>query len=301
MVASRTFPVNMLKVCWFSTLRELGYSTTLSLHNPTSTLPNIDQSFQLAIDLFSVQGELIESGIEIGVLESGERFQIDIEEILQMLKIEDDIVGVLHQTPQSLAGLDFVPFDMNAITKWTVATDDFIGYRHLKSGLQSGVHYQSPPMNDSRVQSSGITIMQSPKVLVSPDTDTKLLCLAPSSDSDFRGSIDFHLAILDQNGKIHGRTSLSIPARGRALVSVTELLRDHHSLSDFLELGGFGMLVGLATNGALIPLALAINQSGGLAIDHSLPPSYYIPWWGGAPKREAAESLTNRLFPGVSA
>lgn len=299
MTMSEVFPANMLKTCWFSTLRELNYSTTISLNNPRRQSQVDNESLLLSLDLFTTDGEVVLQGVPIGELKVGTRLHIDIEQLLRQHQIDTEIVGLLHQTPMSLVDTEFVPFDLRSISKWTYFTDEFVGYRHNQSGLQSGVHYQSPPMNDRRIPSSSTTIMQSPKVVISSTVDSLLLCLAPSSDSQFSNKIDFHLAVLDEDGQIHGRTKVSIPPRGRALISVKELLKQSQSLDQFLELGGFGMVVGLATNGALIPLALAMDERGGLAIDHSLPPSYYIPWWGGEPRKQAAKKLVSRIFPDV--
>jgi hypothetical protein len=300
MLESMQFPSNMLKVSWFSTLRNLGYATSISINNAMNGTFHRSQTLHLSLDLFSTDGDLLATSIEVGQLVRGQRRQVNIEQILTELGIQTDVVGVLHQTPDEFLELPQILFDLSTISSWTYASDEFIGYEHISSGLRSGVHYQSPPMNDSRIPSSTTTIMQSPKVIVSDRIDSWLLCIAPSSDQAFKKEIMFHLAVLDTAGVIHGRKSVTIRARGRALISVKDILVENNSLDDYLKQGGYGMIIGLSTNGTLIPLAIALDKDGGLAVDHSLPPSYYIPWWGGDSRRNAALHLAARIFPEVT-
>jgi hypothetical protein len=56
------------------------------------------------------------------------------------------------------------------------------------------------------------------------------------------------------------------------------------------------MMVGLAENGNIVPLSITIDSSGGMAIDHTLPPPYYVPWWGGEARKVATHELIQRFF-----
>jgi hypothetical protein len=101
---------------------------------------------------------------------------------------------------------------------------------------------------------------------------------------------------LDQRGNLVTRTTTEIGLRERRLFSVKEILARANKLEPFVQQGGFGMMVGLAENGNIVPLSLTIDPSGGMAIDHTLPPPYYVPWWGGDARKSATRELIQRFF-----
>ena len=290
------YPTEMIKTFWFSTLREIGYATELSVHNPLPISGVDSQSMKLSLRLFDPKNSFIPESIPLGMLGQECRINIDIDEILDDLSIKEDVVGVLHMTPSEFDKSDQVPIAISTLQKWSSISDEFVGYRHLVSGVKSGVHYQSGHMNDFRISSSKTIIMQSPKIIISERIDTQLLLFTPSSDFENYDSVSIQLAILNVVGEVVARTSLTLGMRQRTLISVKRLLSDADQLEDFISNGGYGMMVGLAQNGNVVPLSLAIDTLGGLAIDHTLPPPYYIPWWGGSPRKQATQNLINKFF-----
>jgi hypothetical protein len=291
------FPSEMVKTCWFSTLRQLGYATDISLHNPLPVGNIAAQSLQLSVRFFAPGIDGFAPATQLGVLSPGSRRNIDIEKILQGLDIQGDVVGVIHMTPDDLETADEIQISLAQLHQWTSISDEFVGYRHMESGLKSGVHYQSGHMNDSRIASSRTIIMQSPKIVVSERVDTHLLVFAPSSDHHNCSKISIHLVILDIDGCEAARMSTRIGIRQREVISVKKMLSDANNLDSFIAKGGFGMMVGLAENGNIVPLSLAVDISGGMAIDHTLPPPYYVPWWGGDARKSATQNLIARFFP----
>lgn len=291
------FPREMVKTCWFSTLRQLGYATEISLHNPLPAGNITAQSLQLSVRFFAPGIDGFGPALQLGNLRAGSRRNIDIEEILEGLDIHGDVVGVIHMAPEEPFAADETKISLSQLHQWTSISDEFVGYRHVKTGLKSGVHYQSGHMNDSRISSSGTIIMQSPKIVVSERVDTHLLLFAPSSDHSNCSKVSVHLVILDTSGGEVARMSTEIGMRERGIISVKKMLADANNLESFISNGGYGMLVGLAENGNIVPLSLAIDISGGLAIDHTLPPPYYVPWWGGEARKNATQNLIARFFP----
>jgi hypothetical protein len=64
-------------------------------------------------------------------------------------------------------------------------------------------------------------------------------------------------------------------------------------------LGGNGMVVGFSDKGSVVPLSITRNdRSKGLACDHTLPPMYYLPWWGGEIRKAANLRVRELLFSG---
>ena len=210
--------------------------------------------------------------------------------------IQNDVVGVIHQTPSRMALSNEVSISREDLYRWISISDEFVGYRNIRSGLKSGLHYQSGPMNDARISSSRSIIMQSPKIVVSDRLDTQLLVFTPSSDKHNESVIPFHLVILDIDGFPVAETSVTLGMRQRALISVKQVLTEAGSLNQFIAKGGFGMMVGLAMNGNVIPLSLATDISGGLAIDHTLPPPYYVYRWNSEERKRTTHELVRKFF-----
>ena len=290
------FPTEMIKTCWFATLREIGYSTELAITNPLPCQGIPAQSLKLQLRLFKNASPVAENPISLGTLAPGARINIDIEQILNDLSIKGDVVGVLNEIPSNMGSEALTQISVSELRNWTSISDEFVGYRHQKSGIKSGVHYQSGPMNDERIASSNSIIMQSPKIVISDRVDTCLLVFAPSSDLTVEKPIPIHIVVLDQQGKLVTRTTTEIGLRERRLFSIKEILARGNKLEPFLQQGGFGMMVGLAENGNIVPLSITIDPSGGMAIDHTLPPPYYVPWWGGEARKVATHELIQRFF-----
>ena len=293
------FHSEMVKTCWFATLRDLGYATNVSIANqlPKDGLPA--QSLILSLQLFDSNGAVLKEQISLGELAAGHRKNIDLEEILVRLSISSDVVGVIHQTPATIAPTEEISIALEDIYRWIAISDDFIGYTNIATGLKSGLHYQSGPMNDDRISSSKSIIMQSPKIVISDRVDTQLLIFTPSSYNEAKKNIPFHLAILDADGNQIAQTSMVLALRQRALISIKEMLTESGKLDEFISKGGFGMLVGLALNGNIVPLSLATDKTGGLAIDHTLPPPYYISKWNLEERKRTTNVLVKKFFPQV--
>lgn len=291
------FATNMVKVCWFTTLRDLGYRTHLAVQSPLRLPSGYADSLNLTLDLFDNEGSRLLAGSSLGILNPGCRAVIQIDDQLESLQFDGDAVGVLHMTPSRLLESDCREISLEEINLWTAACDEFVGYTHTVSGIASGVHYQSPPMNDSRIRSSQSVIIQSPKVVVNEWVDSHLLVFSPSSDPDFDATVGLAVATLLPNGDAVARLRVDIPARGRRKISVSELLESNGALDRFRSAGGCGMLVGLTTGGVVTPLSLVHDSRGGLAVDHTLPPPYYVPWWGGDVRKRSSRALVDRIFP----
>lgn len=291
------YAANMVKVCWFTTLRDLGYRTHLAIQSPIRLSSGDADTIHLTLDLFDSEGNELLIGKSFGALDPGYRSVIQIDDHLEALHFDGDVVGALHMTPSRLRSSDYCEISIEEINTWTAACDEFIGYTHIASGTASGVHYQSPPMNDFRIRSSQSVILQSPKVVVDGQADTHLLVFSPSSDPDFDSTVGLAVAILLPNGDVVGRQHVDVPPHGRRRISASDLLESNGTLEQFKREGGYGMLVALTTGGVVTPLSLVHDRRGGLAVDHTLPPPYYVPWWGGEERKRASQALSDRIFP----
>ena len=143
--------------------------------------------------------------------------------------------------------------------------------------------------------------MQSPKLLVDDHTDTHLLLLNVSTSPDYHGEINFELAMVAADGGVVARDTIRIPPYGFRRVSTRTLLRDSGGFDRFVSLGGAGMAVGFSGKGSVVPLSVTRDdRSKGLACDHTLPPMYYLPWWGGEARKAANERIQAMLLSGAT-
>ena len=139
--------------------------------------------------------------------------------------------------------------------------------------------------------------MQSPKLLVDDQHDTHLLLLNISTSPAYDLEISFDLAFMAADGRRLTRHNVRIPPFGFRRVSSRAVLREAGDFDEFVSLGGHGMVVGFSDRGSVVPLSVTRNDlSGGLACDHTLPPMYYLPWWGGEIRKAANLRVRELLF-----
>jgi hypothetical protein len=208
-----------------------------------------------------------------------------------------DVMGIFHMVPERYAGQKAVDIDLGTIFEYVGVSDEYIEYFSKQHAVAAGLAYQSTPMNDARMGGTRTTLMQSPKLLVDEETDTVLLLLNVSTSPDYDQEITFRLALLASDGTRVANHVITIPAYGFRQVSLRQVLRDNAAFDRFVDLGGCGMVVGFSPKGSVVPLSVTRNdRSGGLACDHTLPPVYYLPWWGGDVRRAANERIQAMLF-----
>jgi hypothetical protein len=297
------FDPRYIKMCYFATLGELGYRTRVSLANGTDPSSSLADDLHVSFEAFSSQGARLGSVGSFEVLPPGGFAIVDVEDHVGPGRAIDtdgsDVLGIFHMTPGRFARLDTVDIELSAIFDQVAVSDEYIEYHSAEWSVAAGLAYQSIPMNDPRFGGTRSTLMQSPKLLVDEETDTHLVLLNVSTSLDYRLDISFDLAFIAANGDRLANHTVRIPAYGFARVSSRDVLRSAGTLERFAELGGNGMVVGFSDNGSVVPISITRNdRSKGLACDHTLPPMYYLPWWGGAVRKAANQRLRELLFSG---
>lgn len=298
------FDPRYIKMCYFATLGELGYRTRVSLANGTEPSSALADDLHVSFEAFSSQGKRLGSVDSFEVLRPGGFTIVDVEDhVGPGRSIESDgsdVLGIFHLTPARFADLDAVDIELGAIFDQVAVSDEYIEYHSTQWSVAAGLAYQSIPMNDKRFGGTRSTLMQSPKLLVDDETDTHLVLLNVSTSPEYDLHISFQLAFIAANGDRLANHTVRVPAYGFARVSSREVLRAAGGFELFRELGGNGMVVGFSDNGSVVPLSITRNdRSKGLACDHTLPPMYYLPWWGGAVRKEANQRLREILFSGA--
>ena len=210
------------------------------------------------------------------------------------------MLGIFHMTPARFAGQQAIDIELSAIFEQVGVSDEYIEYHSPEWSVAAGLAYQSIPMNDPRFGGTRSTLMQSPKLLVDDETDTHLVLLNVSTSPEYDLEISFDLAFIAADGERVANHTIRVPAYGFTRVSCREVLKSAGVFDRFTELGGNGMVVGFSDRGSVVPLSITRNdRSKGLACDHTLPPMYYLPWWGGAVRKAANQRVRELLFSGT--
>jgi hypothetical protein len=300
------FDPRYIKMCYFATLSELGYRTRVSLANGTTMSSPLVDDLHVSFEAFNSAGRRLGRIDSFEVIPPGGFTVVDVEDHVGPGRLIDndgaDILGIFHMTPARFAGRDGVDIELSAIFDQIGVSDEYIEYHSAEWSVAAGLAYQSIPMNDSRFGGTRSTLMQSPKLLVDEQTDTHLVLLNISTSPDYDLEISFDLAFIAADGTRLANHNVRVPAYGFKRVSSRDVLRAAGVFQRFADLGGNGMVVGFSDKGSVVPLSITRNdRSGGLACDHTLPPMYYLPWWGGPVRKAANQRVRELLFDGTAA
>jgi len=300
-VLIKGFDPRYIKMCYFATLGELGYRTRVSLANGTTESSPLVDDLHVSFEAFSAGGRRLGAVDRFEVIKPGGFTVVEVDDHVGPGRTIDtdgeDVLGIFHLTPGRYVGIDAVDIELSAIFDQVAVSDEYIEYHSKEWSVAAGLAYQSIPMNDPRFGGTRSTLMQSPKLLVDDETDTNLVLLNISTSADYQLDISFDLAFIAANGERLANHTVRIPAYGFTRVSSRGVLRAAGVFERFVELGGNGMVVGFSDKGSVVPLSITRNdRSGGLACDHTLPPMYYIPWWGGDVRKAANRRVRELLF-----
>lgn len=297
------FDPRYIKMCYFATLGELGYRTRVSLANGTDASGPLADDLHVSFEAFTSGGTRLGTVDSFEVIRPGGFTVIEVEDHVGPGRPIDsdgsDVLGIFHMTPARYLGRDAIDIELSAIFAQVAVSDEYVEYHSRDWSVAAGLAYQSIPMNDPRFGGTRSTLMQSPKLLVDEQTDTHLVFLNISTSPDYNLDISFDLAFIAADGDRVANHRVRVPAYGFARVSAREVLRDAGVFERFRDLGGNGMVVGFSDKGSVVPLSITRNdRSKGLACDHTLPPMYYLPWWGGEVRKAANLRVRELLFSG---
>lgn len=235
-------------------------------------------------------------------LAPGELARVDVDAVLASMTDSArgelrDVMGVLHLIPDRLLGRDTCLVSREEIMAHTFATDDFVEFYSYDGNVVTGVAYQTGPINDVRFSTTRTTTIQAPKVIVNDRVDTIFLLMNLSTSFGYADEVLLRYQVKGSDGSTAVSSSIAVPPFSFRLLSVRDALRDAGTYDDFVAAGGFGTLFGLATNGSLVPLSMTRNDaSGAIAVDHTLPPVYYVNKWGGELRKRGNARLEEALF-----
>ena len=295
------FDPRFVRTCTFATLHTPGYGTRITLFNGVREGEQFATPMTVSMSAFDRDGTWLGETEPFLHLNPGEIAKVDVDEVLARLAPRQeslrDVLGILHLVPDRFLGQPVCEVSREEVGAHTFATDDFVEYYSYDGNVVTGVAYQTGPMNDLRFATTRTTTIQAPKVIVSDRVDTILLLMNLSTSLDYADEVELRFRIMSPAGKVVAASSITVPAFTFRLLSTREVLREAKVYDEFVESGGFGTLYGLATNGTVVPLSMTRNdRSGAIAVDHTLPPVFYINKWGGDLRKQGNARLEEALF-----
>jgi hypothetical protein len=299
---SLEFDPRFVRTCTFATLHTPGYGTRVTLFNGVRVGQEFATPFTVTMSAFDRQGTYLGESKPFLHLEPGGAAKIDVDDILgtmatgngEMLR---DVLGILHLTPDDAVGKRSIEVTPQEIMAHMLATDDFVEFYSYRGDVVTGVAYQTGPMNDARLFSTRTTTIQAPKVIVSDRVDTIFLLMNTSTSLEYNNVVTLRFRIMAPDGETVAASEISVPPFTFRLLSTRDVLTEAGALDRLRELGGCGTLFGLAANGTVVPLTMTRNdETGAIAVDHTLPPTYYISAWGGDLRKRGNARLEQELF-----
>lgn len=295
------FDPHFVRTCTFATLHTPGYGTRVTLLNGVTAQSPFATPMTVTMSAFDHDGRRLGESGSIAHLDPGEITKIEVDDILRGMADTEtdlrDVMGILHLTPDRFVGQQKCEVSREEMMAHTFATDDFVEYFSYNGDVVTGVAYQTGPINDVRFSSTRTTTVQAPKVIVSKRVDTIFLLMNLSTSFDYADDVTLSFHVMGPTGATIASSSVTVKPFTFHLLSVRDVLRDIGVFEDFVADGGFGTLIGFAADGSLVPLSMTRNDaSGAIAVDHTLPPIYYVNKWGGDLRKRGNAHLQNALF-----
>ncbi len=285
-----SYPLSAINAFQVRTLRSLGFSTRVSLINKSNTDPKRATDYRVDVTAYDAQGRVIRTASDVARLEPGGFTQLECEPFTD--GVTEDSLLTFHLVPLRLASGatdGMVGIDMGELMYLLTAQDQYVEY-HRDDGYSSGVLYISAAMN-MRSNPERTTMIQAPKIHIGPGVTTFMSLMNTSPDADYATVANMKCCLTTPDGRIAARWTEDV---GPFRVMLVDLSR-HVQPSDVAR---FYTFHGLCRNASLIPLTMNYDtRRHTLAVEHSLPPTYYGSAVKGAIRTGVIESLArSELF-----
>lgn len=251
------------------TLRALGFGTRVSLINKSATEPKFATDYRVDVTVYDQRGFVAKSLTDVARLAPGDTVQLDCEPYLSDTV---DVMLTFHLVPLRLAAKSTdgktVNVDMDEMMFLLTVADQYVEY-YRPDGFSSGVLYISNPMN-MRAAKEKTTMIQAPKVHIGPGMTTYMSLMNPSTDADYATVAELKCCLTSPDGRIAARWTEHVGPFRAALVDLRSKLAEAPKAPSFFTFHG------LSRNASLIPLTMNYDEKREtLAVEHSLPPTYY--------------------------
>ena len=273
------FLLKALHVFQVRTLPSLGFRTRVTLSNKSHNKGDLITDYRIDVTVYAPDGKSSESFENIATLPSNSAISLDCGP-WQRPGTEDQVM-IFHLMPMRLLPKMKADgtLDLDRAEIWSLFTaqDHYVEY-YAEDGFSSGVLYQSGAFNYQKFSREETTVIQAPKIHVSPTLDTILSVIYTSFAPEGRSDAILRCALLDDAGKLVAQRNTKLPLFSPRLISMKEMaassglhFNGDHDMKSYT-------LLALCDNAALLPLVFNHDAvKGAFAIEHSLPPMYYGP------------------------
>jgi len=264
------YSLSAINVFQVRTLRALGFHARVVLVNKSDTEPARATSYRVDVSVFDQHGRLAREVANVALLEPSGYVQLDCAQFVDGTGDGDSIV-FFHMIPLRLLrdSADGVTtsIDMAELMYLLAAQDHYVEY-YDDDGYATGVLYISGAMN-IRSNPEKTTMIQAPKVHVGGELTTLMSLMNTSPEHDYTTVAELACRLTDPSGAVVARWTEHIGPFCSALVDLrAKLPADAH--------GAFYTFFGLSRNASLLPLTMTFDRTHRtLAVEHSLPPTYY--------------------------
>ena len=106
--------------------------------------------------------------------------------------------------------------------------------------------------------------------------------------------------VVGPSGQRIAAGSVTVPAFSFRLLSIREVLQRAGAADALADAGGLATFYGLSQNGTVVPLSMTRNDAtGAIAVDHTLPPLYYVNKWSSDLRKQGNARLAELMFAEV--
>jgi hypothetical protein len=284
-------PVGAIHTFQVRTLRSMGYATRVALANKSHTGPaEFRTDYRVDLSIYANGARKFIGNI--GVLAADARLVIDCSPY----ETAADIALTFHLVPVRFGDSPTAEIDREELRFLGSIQDHYVEY-FREDGCAAGILYQTGPFNHPMFGSTATTLIQAPKYYVSTTTDSLLSVLNCSADPNYSRTARLQCALVGSGGQYTWSEEVApfVPH----MISMREILTKHG-----VAIGPtptFACFYGICENATLIPLTFVRDDgTGGIGIEHSLPPDYYSPAMRGSERKRMLEQLrASSLFGGV--
>jgi hypothetical protein len=284
------YPLAAMHVFQVRTLRALGFETRVSLFNKSNTDPRKATAYDVDVSVYDESGRLATTRSGVAHIEPGGFVQLECAEFVR--PEDGESIVYFHLIPLRLKAASAdgrsATIDMGELMYLLTAQDQHVEY-YREDGYASGVLYISGPMN-LRANPDRTTMIQAPKVYVGRTLTTYLSLMNTSPERDYATVAEMKCRLSDERGRIVARWTEELGPFRSKLVDLRAKLGA--ASAEFFTFHG------LCQNASLIPLTMNFDATRGtLAVEHSLPPTYYGSAVKGPVRASVIEALSrSELF-----
>ena len=289
------FLLNALHTFQVRTLASLGFGTRVSLSNKSGQKAKFKTDYRVDLTVYE-SGFVAARHVGVAHLGDGEMISLDCAQWSSKEAPQRDQIMFFHLIPERLLGQvsESGTISVSREEMWYLFTaqDQYVEY-FRDDGFASGVLYQSGAFNYPKFSAEASTLIQAPKVCISPVINTYVSLIHTSVLPSYDRVGDLKCALVDEVGHKVASWTAHVRPFEPMLLNLKEIVAEKIGAAAFAGVTpSFFTFYALSSNATLLPLILNTNEEHHtLAVEHSLPPTYYGASMTGANRALAIKEL----------